>query len=204
MHHQDRAPDVKLRQRLLDHSALGLWRRILAAGARTPAMAGPIDQDHAMLFGQSVAERFAHGFEIRARPMDQHDGLAAARSYVDDGELGARDVDHHPPCRIDTLQGDDTTPRDQRQYQQRRREYDHYHQGNPDRFGHGQCYGGGKGGFRLACDPKGFPPRGRHTAAHFIQPSSPAFYKRSWNSREPPSNFSPPRLSSQFTATLLS
>ena len=51
MHHEDRFADADLLQHRIDHPALHRRRRIFAAHARAPAMPGPIDQDHAMMFG---------------------------------------------------------------------------------------------------------------------------------------------------------
>jgi hypothetical protein len=50
-------------QRFIQHSDLRCRRRIFEIVARAPAMAGTVDQDHAMMLSDEVAER-PHRFEI--------------------------------------------------------------------------------------------------------------------------------------------
>ena len=44
-----------------------------AAGPVAPAVAGPVDEDHAIVRGQPVGQRQAHVFEIGARAVQHHD-----------------------------------------------------------------------------------------------------------------------------------
>ncbi|MGY3123419.1 hypothetical protein ACVWXQ_007356 [Bradyrhizobium sp. S3.14.4] len=73
MHDEDRAIDPELTKRLVNHPGLDLRRRILPPHPRAPAVTGTVDQDDAMVFGQEVAERTPHRFEIGARAVQHHD-----------------------------------------------------------------------------------------------------------------------------------
>lgn len=95
MHHEDRAIDPELVKRLIDHPRLDLRRRFLSPPARAPAMAGTIDQNHAAVPGEDVAERPSHRFEIGARAVEHHDRKARiAGTDIDDVKPRAVDLDH--------------------------------------------------------------------------------------------------------------
>jgi hypothetical protein len=121
MHHDDRAADLKFFQRFIDQFRLHCRRRILKVVARAPAVTGTVDQDHAMMFGEQIAER-PHRFEIRAGAMDHHDRRAGGVAWpeIDDAETCAGNLDGFALRRIDALQGQYAGLRDQRQNNQRR------------------------------------------------------------------------------------
>ena len=95
MHHQDRPADAEFRQRLVDHPALDFRRRVLEAGARAPAVAGTIDQDHAMMFAPAARRAAA------ASPPDWSSRHAASRSADRRHRAGRcrRRGARHPPPR---------------------------------------------------------------------------------------------------------
>jgi hypothetical protein len=126
MHHEHRSADAEFFQRLVDHPALDGRRGMLQMRAGAPAVAGTVDQDHPMIFGEPVAERLAHDLEIRARAMDHHDRRTGriARPDIEDVQAGAGNLDHPALRGIGALQDEDTGPRDQRQDRQRRHDED--------------------------------------------------------------------------------
>ena len=91
-----------------------------------------------MGFGEHVAERQPHGFEIGTRPVDHDDRRhgAIARTDIDDVQGCPGDIDHLSLRGIGTLQDNDTRLSDQRENDQRRHDNDRYHLQCPDHLGH--------------------------------------------------------------------
>src|SRR5215213_4346453 len=96
----DRTFDAELAQRLIDHARLDRGRAVAERLARAPAVAWPVDHDHAMPAAEQLAERPAHGFEVRARAMDQHHRQRRRILYSDlhDTKASAGHIDH-AACR---------------------------------------------------------------------------------------------------------
>jgi len=70
----DRARDAERVERLRDQRGLPQRRGILvAAEPRAPAMPRTIDQDHAMIAREPLAQSQPHVVEIAARAVQQHD-----------------------------------------------------------------------------------------------------------------------------------
>ena len=108
------------------------------AGAHAPAMAGTVDQNHPMGFGEHIAERQPHGLEIGACTMDhddrRHGGIA--RTDIDDVQGRPGDIDRLPLRRMGALQDNDTGLGDQGENDQRRHDNDQYHLQCLDHLGH--------------------------------------------------------------------
>ena len=139
MHHDDGARYIELLQRFLDHPPLNRRRGIREAFARAPAMPRAVDQNHAVAAGQQVAERMAHGLEVRTGAVNHHDRHAAARPNIDDVELPTRDLDQSALTRIEPIERNDPGLRDQRQNSQRHHQACEDHRRNPDCFLHARA-----------------------------------------------------------------
>jgi hypothetical protein len=149
MHHEDRFAHAKLFKRLIDHPPLSGRRRIRDACARAPAMAGTVDQDHAMIFREPVPERLPHHLEIRTSAMQHHDRQTGgvARADIDDAQGRAGDLDHLPLRGISALNQQDTGLRGQRQNRECRHDNHCHHRNCPDDPLHRRATAAGGAGF---------------------------------------------------------
>src|SRR5262249_44627623 len=71
-------------------------RRGIVVLALAPAMAGPVEQDDAMMLLEPIGEREPHVLEIAARAVQQHD-----RRIIVGGLRPLVDVDHMQPRAAD-------------------------------------------------------------------------------------------------------
>ena len=91
-----------------------------------------------MGFGEHIAERQPHGFEIGACTMDHDDRRQGgiARADINDVQGCPGDIDHPSLRGMGALQDNDTGLRDQRENNQRRHDNHQYHLQCLDRLGH--------------------------------------------------------------------
>ena len=75
----DGAIDAEPVEHVAQHGRLISRRTALPRLARTKAEAGPIDQDHAMARGETLAEREIHVLEIGSGAVEQDDRRRALR-----------------------------------------------------------------------------------------------------------------------------
>ncbi len=84
----------------------------------------------------AVAERMAHGLEVRTGAVNHHDRHAAARPNIDDVELPTCDLDQSALTRVEPIERNNPGLRDQRQNSQRHHQAYEDHRRNPDCFLH--------------------------------------------------------------------
>jgi hypothetical protein len=149
MHDDDDGTGAEFVQGLIDHARVKFRRGIRLAFSNAPAVAGAVDQDHAMMLGQHFAERLSHRLEIAARAMHQQDRRAGGvgRPQFDHIQRRAGDIHNFPLERIMALDHKNADLRDQRQHHQRSHDNNWNHCDFP---GHDhQLRGGRARGFAL-------------------------------------------------------
>ena len=101
---QDRAAGADARKRLMDEFRLACGRSVgAAAGPVAPAVAGTVDEDHAIVRRQPIGERQAHVLKIGARPVQQHDRRCIGRAKLDQVKAATLDLDETARRRMGPL-----------------------------------------------------------------------------------------------------
>ena len=144
---QDGAAGADARERLMNEFRLARGRGVgAAAGPVAPAVAGPVDEDHAIVRGQPVGQRQAHVFEIGARAVQQHDRRRVGWAKLHQVKPAAFDLDETARGRMGALDLVDPDSRENGKRAEKRRHHRKDREGHAQKTGHVRC---SKNGFPL-------------------------------------------------------